>query len=108
MDAETLIREYYRTIDGEEYEELAAVLSEEFVQYRPDRSLVGRAEFLRFMREDRPNRSTIHELRDVVVDDGLAVARGRLLDGGGGELFAFVDVFEVDDGELSALETYTR
>jgi ketosteroid isomerase-like protein len=36
------------------------------------------------------------------------VVRGRLLDEDGTELVAFVDVFRVEDGELTALYVYTR
>ena len=108
MDPETAARTYYDALDAGAYDDLEATLAPDFVQYRPDRTLVGREAFVRFMREERPNRETRHDVRDVLVDGERAVARGRLLDSGGGELFAFADVFELEDGRLVRLETYTR
>ncbi len=108
MDPEAAVRTYYDALDAGAYDELEAILAPEFVQYRPDRSLVGREEFVRFMREDRPNKATRHDVRDVLVDGERAVARGVLGDSGGGELFAFADVFDLEDGTIVRLETYTR
>ena len=106
MDRDSRVRAYYRRLDNGEYAELEALLHPEFVQRRADRTFEGRERFVAFMRDERPNTDTTHAV-DGVYPSGPGVAvRGRLLDADGRELFAFVDVFEVDAGRLSALETY--
>ena len=102
------VERYYASIDAHDYERLASLLAPTFVHYRPDRTLDGRETFVRFMREDRPMTETTHEI-DAIYPNGHGVAaQGRLLDAAGEELFAFVDVFSVDDdGRLETLYTYT-
>ncbi|MEZ3164051.1 nuclear transport factor 2 family protein [Halorubrum sp. RMP-47] len=105
-DPAALARAYYNAIDAGEYDRLASLLHPEFVQRRADRTFEGRERFVAFMRDERPNTDTTHAV-DGVYPSGPGVAvRGRLLDADGGELFAFVDVFDVDAGRLSTLETY--
>ncbi|WP_128905427.1 nuclear transport factor 2 family protein [Halorubrum amylolyticum] len=100
------VRAYYDALDAGEYDRLAALLDPEFVQRRPDRTFEGRDRFVAFMRDGRPMTDTAHAV-DAVYPEGPGVAvRGRLLDADGDELFAFVDVFSVEDGRLAALETY--
>ncbi|MFB6081693.1 MAG: nuclear transport factor 2 family protein [Halanaeroarchaeum sp.] len=107
MEATTVARRYYRTIDDGAYDDLAALLAPEFVHERPDRTLDGRETFVSFMREDRPRTDTEHEVEGVYEGpDGVAVT-GRLLGDGDGELFRFVDVFEVRDERIEGLRTYT-
>lgn len=107
MDAEETVRTYYDAIDDADYDRLAGVLRPEFTHYRPDRTLEGRGTFVEFMREGRPRTDTTHEI-DAVYPTGPGVAvQGRLLDTAGNELFRFVDVFRLEDGELGRLETYT-
>ena len=102
-----LVRAYYDALDAGEYDRLADLLVPEFVQRRPDRTFEGRDRFVAFMRDERPMTDTTHAV-DAVYPSGPGVAvRGRLLDADGDELFAFVDVFDVADGRLAALETYT-
>ena len=61
------------------------------------------------MREKRPNPDTSHELEAVVVEDNgdRVAARGRVLEGET-ELFEFADFFELEDGSVVQLETYSR
>ncbi|WP_254545570.1 nuclear transport factor 2 family protein [Halomarina pelagica] len=135
MDAADLAREYYRAIDEADYDALATVLAPDFVHDRPDRTIEGRDAFVRFMREERPDPDTTHELDAVFLDGerdereegrdargegrdgrekrhdgrGAGVAcEGRVLRADGGEWFRFVDVFAVEDGALAGLTTYAR
>ncbi|SMO63969.1 nuclear transport factor 2 family protein [Halorubrum cibi] len=114
------VRRYYEAIDAGEYDRLAALLDPSFVHRRPDRTLEGRDRFVAFMRDERPMTDTEHVVDAVYESDpdgddppnpagptGVAV-QGRLLDADGDELFAFVDVFDVEDGRLTALRTYVR
>ncbi|MFC5278957.1 nuclear transport factor 2 family protein [Halorubrum rubrum] len=114
------VRGYYEAIDAGDYDRLAAFLDPEFVHDRPDRTLAGRDRFVAFMRDERPMTDTEHVVDAIYESDlssgdgsepagstGVAV-QGRLLDADGDELFAFVDVFDVEDGRLTALRTYVR
>lgn len=108
MDGESLAREYYRSIDDDEYGTLAGILSEEFVHRRPDRTIDGRDAFVRFMREERPERETTHVVESVYRDgDGNAAAEGRLLDPDGEEWFRFVDTFDIGENGIEQIRTYT-
>jgi len=99
---------YYRAIDGDDYDLLAALLTESFVHARPDRTIEGRERFVRFMREKRPQTDTTHPVDGLYrADDGVAV-RGRLLDADGERIAGFVDVFEFAGGRIDRIETYTR
>jgi ketosteroid isomerase-like protein len=106
-DAAELARAYYDAIDEGDYDALRDVLAPEFTHARPDMTLDGRESFVDFMREGRPQPDTRH-IVDAVYDgrDGVA-ARGRVLDAEG-ELFAFVDVFAVEQGRIERLETYAN
>ncbi|MFC7070434.1 nuclear transport factor 2 family protein [Halobaculum lipolyticum] len=124
MSPEATVRAYYRAIDDGEYDDLAALLAPGFVHDRPDRTLSGRASFVRFMREERPRTDTEHAVDAVYrrsrddadgagedASDGDAsdadasdadaaevAVRGRLLDAADGTaLFGFVDVFRVGE-----------
>ncbi|WP_435123857.1 nuclear transport factor 2 family protein [Halobaculum sp. D14] len=112
-DRGAAVRTYYRAIDDGAYDDLASLLSADFVHRRPDRTLEGRDRFVRFMRDERPNPDTVHSVdavyADADADSGERAARGRLFDAGGEELFAFVDVFRFDDADrLVELRTFTR
>jgi len=109
-----LARDYYAALDAGDYERLASLLAPEFVHERPDRTLEGRDRFVRFMREERPLTDTSHPIDAVYVPDGDSrgpstevAVRGRLLRADGSLLVAFVDCFEVGDGQLQSLRTYT-
>jgi ketosteroid isomerase-like protein len=115
------VHAYYEAIDGGDYDRLADLLDPGFVHERPDRTLEGRDRFVAFMRDERPLTDTEHVVdatyeRDPGGGDdgsepagaaGVAV-RGRLLDADGDELFAFVDVFDVEGGRPTRLRTYVR
>jgi len=100
-------RTYYRSLDEHDYETLAAILRPEFVHRRPDMTIDGRAEFVQFMREERPQTDTRHPI-DAIYEhaDGLAV-EGRLLSSEGSRITAFVDVMTFDGGEIAEITTYT-
>lgn len=107
MDAADLVRTYYRALDEGDYDALNGILAEEFVHYRGDQTLEGRVEFVRFMRDHRPETDTVHVI-DTIYDgpDGVAV-RGRLRHGDGSVWFTFIDAFTVQGGRLRDLTTYT-
>lgn len=107
MEPKALVRQYYDALDHHEYGVLEDVLAPEFVQRRPDRTFESRESFVRFMREDRPNPDTSHELEAVIVDGGWVATRGRVLDGER-ILFEFADFFDLEEGRITELETYSR
>lgn len=109
MDAVALVERYYESLDAHEYDALEDVLDPEFVQQRPDRRFEGREAFVEFMREGRPNEDTRHDLEDVLADGGNVAVRGRVVDDEtGSALFEFADFFELEDGAIVRLETYSR
>lgn len=108
MDEADPVREYYRAIDDGDYDALADILAAGFVHERPDRTIEGRERFVRFMREDRPETDTTHEVDGIYTGAGGVAVQGRLLRRDGTESFAFVDVFVVTDGALARLRTFTR
>ena len=103
-----LAREYYRAIDEHDYDALSDILASDFTHNRPDQTIEGRKAFIQFMREERPETETSHEIAELFSnEDGIAV-RGRLNRADGSEWFEFVDVFGVVDGALKSLKTYAR
>ncbi|WP_424017599.1 nuclear transport factor 2 family protein [Halorientalis pallida] len=113
MDREATAREYYRTLDEDDYETLADLLAPEFVHYRPDRTIEGRDRFVTFMRDERPMKATSHPLDAVYAtapergESEIAV-RGRLLDPDGEPVVSFVDVFAFDGENVQSIHTYTQ
>ena len=107
MDQSTLVSEYYRCLDDDEYETLRSILHPEFVQHRPDRTFEGRAAFVEFMRSERPQTDTTHRVDTLLESAASLAASGRLFDAEGNELFAFIDVFWFDDGQILAVDTYS-
>lgn len=109
MDGPALTREYYRSIDADDYETLASLLAEEFVHERPDRTLSGRERFVQFMREERPETDTEHVIDSVyrTEDGGRVAAEGRLLRADGETWFGFVDTFDIDGETIADIRTYT-
>ncbi len=113
-DRVALVRTYYDALDTGAYDRFESLLAPEFAHRRPDRSLVGREAFIGFVREDRPQGDTTHEIKTVydpsAGESAAEVAvRGSLRGADGEEILAFVDVFRFDDNErLVELNTYTR
>ncbi|WP_178918216.1 nuclear transport factor 2 family protein [Natronomonas gomsonensis] len=109
MDGSALAREYYRSIDDDDYETLESLLAEGFVHGRPDRTLSGRERFVEFMREERPETDTEHVIDAVYsTGDGARVAaEGRLLRADGEVWFGFVDTFDIDGEAIADIRTYT-
>jgi ketosteroid isomerase-like protein len=105
---ESLVRAFYEAIDDHAYDDLCGLLAPEFVHDRPDRAFEGREAFVAFMRDDRPQTDTTHEIERVFVDEENAAVQGRLLDSSGEELFRFADVHAVEDGRIVHLRTYTH
>lgn len=103
-------RAYYEAIDAGDYEAFADLLAPEVVHERPDRTIEGRETLVGFMREDRPNRDTSHEVLRIFAgekEDGEVAVEGRLLDSSGDEMFEFVDAFSLKDGRIAEIRTYT-
>ncbi len=109
MSAAAVVRQYYRTIDNDEYEILRETLAPAFVHTRPDQTLDGRATFVKFMRDQRPLTDTTHVLDTVIKDGETVAAEGRLLDPADEPLFGFVDVHELTStgDRIKHIRTYT-
>ena len=121
MDGESVVRAYYRALDDHDYEAFADRLAADVVHRRPDRTIDGRETLVAFMRDDRPDKETSHEVRRMyggaadgdagdgdATDDAGVVVEGRLLDAAGRELFAFADAFSLADDAIAEIRTYTR
>ncbi|THE64595.1 nuclear transport factor 2 family protein [Salinadaptatus halalkaliphilus] len=107
MEPVALVRQYYDALDAHDYETLESILDPAFVQHRPDRTFEGREAFVEFMREERPNPDTTHELAAVVAEGETVATRGRVLDDGE-ELFEYADFFDLEGDRIAVLETYSR
>ncbi|MFW5973914.1 MAG: nuclear transport factor 2 family protein [Natrialbaceae archaeon] len=107
MDQSTLVAEYYRCLDDDEYETLRSILHPEFVQQRPDRRFDGREAFVEFMQTERPQTDTTHRVDTLLKSAGSLAAYGRLFDSEGSELFEFIDVFQFEEGWIQAVDTYS-
>ncbi|AGN02739.1 hypothetical protein L593_14000 [Salinarchaeum sp. Harcht-Bsk1] len=107
MDAEALARRYYAAIDDGEYDDLREVLAPAFTQVRGDRTFEDRESFVAFMRDDRPETDTTHEIEHVTADGDRVVVEGTLRRANGDVWFRFADAFDVENGRLASLRTYT-
>jgi len=107
MDAEALARSYYEAIDAGDYDELRELLAPEFTQIRGDRTFEDREAFVSFMRDDRPETDTTHEIEHVTADGDRVVVEGVLRRANGDEWFRFADTFAIENGALASLRTYT-
>jgi ketosteroid isomerase-like protein len=108
-DPSAQVRAYYRALDNHDYTLLEGLLAPSFVHDRPDMTLEGRSEFVRFMRSDRPMTDTSHPIdalyRESAGDE--IVARGRLLAADGTLLATFLDVFSFTDDRVARIQTFT-
>ncbi|ERG96189.1 nuclear transport factor 2 family protein [Haloquadratum walsbyi] len=100
-------RAYYDSIDQDNYDKLASLLTPEFTHQRSDQTLAGRERFVQFMRDERPMTDTTHVVDRVYTNKNEVAVRGRLLREGE-LLFEFVDVFIFDEHNMSRLQTYTQ
>jgi ketosteroid isomerase-like protein len=109
MSNRDAVRSYYTALDDQLYETFERLLTEEFVHQRPDRTLEGRGEFVKFMREERPLHTTTHDIREFYSNDAgdELVVRGVLRDEDGNHLFTFMDRHVFDEDRISRLETFT-
>lgn len=107
MDQSTLVAEYYRCLDDDEYETLRSILHPEFVQQRPDRTFESREAFVEFMRSERPQTDTTHRVDTLLESAGSLAASGRLFDTEGTELFEFIDVFQFDEERIRGVDTFS-
>lgn len=107
MDPATLARSYYEAIDEDEYDRLRDLLAAEFTQQRSDRTFEDRESFVSFMQHDRPERDTIHEIEHVTATEDRVVVEGALRRSNGEVWFEFADAFDVTDGKLASLRTYS-
>ena len=103
-----LAREYYRAIDEHDYEALSDVLASDFTHDRPDGTIEGREAFVQFMRDERPETDTTHEVMELFRNERGIAVRGKLNRADGSVWFTFVDVFGVRDGVIESLKTYAR
>lgn len=112
MDGHDAVTGYYDAIDAGAYDRLEAVLTPDFVHLRPDRLLGDRETFVQFMRDERPRTDTRHELDGVCVSteegETTVFVQGTLLADDGDVLFGFTDVFDVVEGRIESVTTYTR
>ncbi|MFP4530265.1 MAG: nuclear transport factor 2 family protein [Halodesulfurarchaeum sp.] len=106
-DGPALAREYYQAIDAGEYAALEAVLAPEFTHVRGDRTLSGRADFVDFMAEKRPEKDTSHDVDRVYTGPHGVAVTGQLRRANGELFFRFVDVFQVTE-RLVRLVTYSN
>lgn len=103
-----LAREYYRALDEHDYSALQTILAPEFTHDRPDRTIESREAFVRFMREERPETDTTHDIKDLFRNEQGIAVRGTLTRANGEKWFEFVDVFEVENSVLVSLKTYSH
>ena len=108
MEPVDVVTDYYRHLDAEEYTALKALLSPTFTQHRADRTFETPEAFLAFMSRDRPVTGTTHEIDETLESADSIAAYGRLHGPDGAELFAFIDVFSIDEtGQISSLVTHS-
>lgn len=102
------VRAYYRALDDHTYETFDSLLTADFDQDRPDRTLEGRERFVAFMRDERPLTRTTHDLQDFYENDGGEIlVRGTLRNADGEALFEFVDRHVFDGDRIAHVETFT-
>ncbi|ELY61329.1 hypothetical protein C491_00687 [Natronococcus amylolyticus DSM 10524] len=109
-EPETVVREYYDTVDDERYDDLVALFAEDVRYERPGQGAIeGRAELREFYLEERPLEEGSHEVDDLVVQGDTVAVRGTFTGRQGGEdvAFAFADFHEFEDGEIARRYSFT-
>jgi ketosteroid isomerase-like protein len=107
IDGEELVRAYYESLDDGAYDRLETLLSPDFVHYRPKMTLSDRAEFVQFMREERPRTDTTHHIDRVYrAATGTDTAVEGRLTADEETITGFVDLFAVADGQIEQIKTY--
>lgn len=106
---ENVVRAYYESLDNEAYDRLEELLTAAFVHERPEMTLSGRQEFVRFMRDERPRTDTSHPIETIYRAGGETelAAKGRLV-ADGETITGFCDLFTLADGRIDRIETYTN
>jgi ketosteroid isomerase-like protein len=107
-DPATLARDHYQDLDAGDYARMRDRLTPDFRHVRGDQTLEGRDRFVRFMRDERPETDTTHEIETVFERDAAVAVRGRLRRPDGTVWFGFVDVFSLDGDRFGQLVTYTN
>lgn len=96
--SEETVRQYYTYLDQHKYEKLKKILTPEFQQKRPDRTFPDRQAFLSFMRDERPEKETRHEIKQVFKGGNrYRGVRGFVRKPSGERWFEFLDVFFLDE-----------
>lgn len=105
------VREYYRYVDDEAYEDLFSLFAEDIRYDRPgSEAIEGMDDFRRFYLEERPLEDGTHEVLSVVPDGDTVAVRGRFQGDQGGTTvqFGFADFHRFDDiGNIAERWTYT-
>ncbi|OIB58459.1 nuclear transport factor 2 family protein [Natrialba sp. SSL1] len=111
-DPESIVRDYYDTVDDERYDDLVELFTEDVRYERPGQgAITGREALREFYLEGRPLENGSHEVHDVVVDDqtNTAAVRGSFSGVQHGESveFGFADFHELEDGRIARRYTFT-
>jgi ketosteroid isomerase-like protein len=101
-------RAYYNALDDHVYDTFDSLLSPDFTQRRPDRTLESRGEFVDFMENERPLYQTTHDLEEFYTAEGdnELVVRGVLRDEDGEELFEFLDRHVFEGDRIARVQTF--
>jgi ketosteroid isomerase-like protein len=108
--AAQLVTELFAIIDGQRWDELASVLTDDCVIERPGNpAMVGLDRISRFYRLERPIAAGRHEPERVVGEPGVAVCWGRFT----GETTQgqrveerFAETYDLRDGKIARRTTY--
>lgn len=125
MEERSVVRQLYTHLDAGNYEELAGLLSPNFVHTRPDMVLEGRDDYLKFMEHERPETDTVHVIEGLYTtsfsenkrseseygrthsEEGEHVVVEGKLEINDQIAFRFVDVVTLEEKTVTAIKTYT-
>ncbi|WP_135533333.1 MULTISPECIES: nuclear transport factor 2 family protein [Halostella] len=103
------VREYYRYVDDEAYEDLFSLFADDIRYDRPgNEPIEGMEEFRRFYLDERALENGTHDVHAVVPDGDIVAVRGRFEGEQGGDTveFGFAD-FHRFDGQGTIVERWT-